>query len=123
MKFRVLAPVVGMVLLCACGNSEEGNTTNNNAPISKGQQLFNTYCLQCHSLDKDKMGPALKGAIKHWDNDTARIAAYIRDAEETIANGDPRAVEVAEEWNHAMMPPMPQLSDEEINAILEYIAE
>ena len=115
------------ITIASCGSDEttkKGNpySTADKEP-SKGGQLFNSYCIQCHGLDEDKVGPKLKGAFAHWDNDTTRIRAFIRNTKETIVSGDPRAVQVAKDWNNALMTPMPHLSDEDINHILEYIAE
>lgn len=127
MKYSILLLLAVCVGIMSCGDepeSKKGNpySTADQEP-SKGGQLFNNYCVQCHALDKDKIGPKLQGAMAHWDNDTARIAAFIRNAKQTIDAGDPRAVKIANDYNHALMTPMPHLSDEDINAILEYIAE
>ena len=125
-KFSILITTIVFLGLLSCG-SEEGNTgsseTTAAAEMSKGKELFNNYCLQCHSLVTNKVGPSLRGAFEHWDNDTARITAFIKNARQAIDNGDPRAVEVAEEWNNALMTPMPHLTDEDIAALLEYMAK
>lgn len=113
-------------MLASCGDEEatgSNNETTTKQEMSKGQQLFNNYCLQCHSLVTNKMGPSLGGALERWDNDTARIAAFIRNARKTIDDGDPRAVEVAKEWNNALMTTMPHLTDEDITDLLEYMAK
>ncbi|MCB0700003.1 MAG: cytochrome c [Chitinophagaceae bacterium] len=125
MRYKALVAIFFSVLLVSCG-SEDGNnenTTSKSVEMTRGQQVFNNNCLQCHSLVADKIGPNLRGALTKWDNDTSRIALFIRNAQEVINSGDQRAVQVAKEWNYAMMTPMPHLRDEDINAILEYIAE
>ena len=127
MKYSILFIALLSIGIYSCGDESEapkGNpySTADQEP-SKGGQLFNSYCVQCHALDKDKIGPALKGAFTHWDNDTGRIAAFIRNAKQSIDGGDPRAVKIADDYNHALMTPMPHLSDDDINALLEYIAE
>lgn len=124
MKYVQLLTIAICMVFASCGsdNTSAGNDTPAQE-TSKGEQLFNNYCLQCHSLDENKMGPKLRGSFAHWDNDTTRIRAFIRNAKETIESGDPRAVQVAKDWNNALMTPMPHLSDEDINHILEYIAE
>lgn len=127
MKFRKILIISSLVLLIACGDesSKRNTNTKENAAkhATKGAQLFNNYCLQCHGLNDDKIGPKLAGVLARWDNDTSRIAAFIRNPQKVIASGDKRAVAVAKEWNYAMMTPMPHLSDAEINALLEYMAE
>ena len=95
MKKYISIVAIGMLLIAACASEEEQTTTSEHEvvnEVSKGQRLFNDYCLQCHSLTTDKIGPALKGSLEHWDNDTTRISAFIRNARKTIDSGDPRAV-------------------------------
>ncbi len=126
MIFRSLITIGLVILFASCGSEEEAaSSTETGAKVemSHGQKLFNDYCLQCHSLVANKVGPSLRGALERWDNDTSRIAAFIKNAKETIDSGDPRAVQVAEEWNNTLMTPMPHLTDEDIAALLEYMAK
>lgn len=126
MRYKVITVILISLLFVACGSdrgADNSSESKKTVEMTKGQQLFNNYCLQCHSLVKDKLGPNLKGAFARWDYDTARISAFIRNAQDVINMGDPRAIEVAKEWNHALMTPMPHLSDEDIKALLEYMAE
>lgn len=119
--------IAACVVLASCGSETETKKENPYSTAakepSKGGRVFNSSCIQCHGLDEDKVGPKLRGALANWDNDTARISAFIRNAGATIVSGDPRAVKVAADWNNALMTPMPHLTDEDINALLEYIAE
>lgn len=124
-KYLILG-VVCTTMLLACGEESSNSSETTEQPaqqISKGKQLFNQYCMQCHRLDQESIGPKLKGVFTYWDNDTARISAFIRNAKATIDAGDPRAVKIANDYNHALMTPMPHLTDEDINNLLEYIAE
>lgn len=128
MKLNKALLLIGCtVVMSACGSEEEKSEGNPYSTASKevsdGGKLFKQYCVQCHGLNEDRIGPKLKGSFAHWNYDTARISAFIRNSKETIESGDPRAMEVAEKWNHALMTPMPHLSDENIRDILEYIAE
>ena len=126
MRYPAILVLAGILLCTACG--EESNDSSSGADtqkveVSKGEQIFRSSCMACHGLDEARIGPALKGTFASWNYDTARITAFIRNAGETIKAGDPRAVKVAEEWNNALMTPMPHLTDNDIKAILEYIAE
>jgi cytochrome c2 len=118
----LLAITIG---IAACGTQE---STQSNEPvpeqkpaITAGQKLFINNCIQCHNIKKDKTGPKLEGVLARWDNDTARLRAFIHNSTEVIKAGDPRAVAVYEQWNKTMMTPMTHLSDGEIDQILEYI--
>ena len=122
------------ILLCAavvaasCGS--ESNTASTGeaatepaAAMSNGKKMFVNNCVQCHNITKDRIGPKLEGVLARWDNDTARIHAFIKDSRGAAKAGDPRAVQVLKDWNESPMPPMPHLTDGEINEILEYIGK
>lgn len=123
MKLNRLLPVVAILLLASCGDEKQTEDRATSAPVqkSKGEQLFNNYCVQCHAVKTDKIGPALKGALAKWDNDTARITKFIRNSGESIKSGDPRAMQVAKEWNNALMTPMTFLTDADVAEILDYL--
>src|SRR5690606_12087309 len=127
MKYYVLLGFLGISILfyaCGSGESPENPDPFADAPkkeISAGQQLFVQNCLQCHYVEKDKIGPKLRGFMAYWDNDTTRVRAFIRNSQELIRSGDPRAVEIYEQYNKSIMTPMPHLTDQEIDLIVEYI--
>lgn len=123
MRYALLLPVMAILFLLSCGEEKPAEEGKKDTSETKGEQLFNNYCMQCHGVAEDRIGPALKGSLARWENDTARITKFIRNARETIESGDPRAVQVAKEWNNALMTPMPHLTDQDIHDILEYIAE
>ncbi len=118
--------LASVMLVSSCGSQEASQQTPG-APEAKpvmtaGHKLFINNCIQCHSIKKDKIGPMLDGVMARWNNDTTRIRHFIRNSQEAIRAGDPRAVEVYEKWNKTLMTPMTHLSDGEIDQILEYIA-
>ncbi len=87
--------------------------------IEKGKKLFRQNCAACHGIDRDLTGPALAGITKRRDREW--LYRWIRNSQELIAEGDPIAVQIFEEWNRVPMPPFPQLTNEDIDAILAYI--
>lgn len=116
MKRLVIVTMAAMLLIAACGEEQKKD-------MSRGEQVFRNSCMACHGLEQPRIGPALKGVLGRWNNDTTRIAAFIRNSSEMIKSGDPRAVQVAKEWNNTLMTPMPHLTDGDIKALLEYMAE
>ncbi len=85
-----------------------------------GEKLFKANCAACHTItDKKLVGPGLQGINdkreKEW------LHKWIKNSQELIASGDADAVAVFEENGKMVMPPQP-LSDEEIDAVLNYIA-
>ncbi len=85
-----------------------------------GKQLFNQKCASCHAVDKNLVGPALKGVEERWA-DRGQLYAWIRNSAAVIKSGYPRAVEVYEQYNKLQMTAFPELTDKDIDAILGYI--
>jgi mono/diheme cytochrome c family protein len=111
-------------LFASCGsesNVQDNRATESKPAVSAGKQVFINNCIQCHNLKTDKIGPKLEGSFANWGNDTLRFRAFIRNSKAAIESGDPRAVEVAKQWNNTLMTEMPHLTDNDINDILDYI--
>jgi len=91
------------------------------APTETGKKLFYAKCASCHMVNKDMTGPALKGVEDRWP-DKEKLFAFIRNSEEVIRS-DKYARELWLEWNQTAMLPHPDLKDEDIQAILDYIKQ
>ena len=87
--------------------------------VDLGKQLFKTNCAACHKLEGNLIGPALLKITDKRDADW--LKAWIKDNNALVASGDKLAKEV-QESNPAVMTPFPQLSDEDIDNILKYLA-
>jgi len=92
--------------------------SNDNAKYKKGKNLFNANCAACHRLDKKLIGPPLANIVgkksKEW------LHAWIKDNNAFRATGDADAKAIFKEYNGMPMTPFPQLSTEDIDAILFY---
>lgn len=125
-KGFLLFPVMLLLSFTACTNSAEDNpgftresvVTKDGKP--DGQALFVQNCSACHQKDRDMVGPALHGVLGRWAGDKGRLYAFIKNNQDALAKGDARAIEVKKKWRGAM-PAFPQLSDEQIDAILAYV--
>lgn len=90
----------------------------------KGEELFKANCTACHALDKQSIGPALGGVVdrlkteQNLDNDW--LHKWIKDSKALRESGDKYANEVFEKFNQTEMLPFPNLSDQDIDDILEY---
>lgn len=85
-----------------------------------GKALFQANCASCHSVFKDATGPKLRGVTgrvpsKDW------IYSWIKNSSSVVNSGDKYAVEVFNKWNKTAMTPFPSLSNEDIDAILQYV--
>jgi hypothetical protein len=59
--------------------------------------------------------------MSRWNNDTARITRFIKNSQEAINMGDPRAIDIYEKWNKTIMTPMPHLTDKDVIELIDYI--
>jgi cytochrome c553 len=89
----------------------------------QGHLLFVRHCASCHHQDMQQKltSPALGGVQNRWRDDKA-LYAFIRNSQQLIGKGDPRAVRLWNSWKPTLMNSFEQLSDEDIAAILRYVA-
>jgi cytochrome c2 len=87
--------------------------------VERGKAIFKTNCAACHKLEGKLIGPEL---LKITDKrDAEWLKAWIKDNNALAASGDKLAIEV-QESNPAVMTPFPQLSDQDLEDILKYLA-
>jgi cytochrome c2 len=91
---------------------------------SDGATLFTNNCASCHNknMKSKSTGPALGGVQDRWE-DQGLLYAWIRNSQAVIASGDPYATKLFAEYNKSVMTSFPQLTDEDIAALLAYIDE
>ena len=88
---------------------------------AKGKQLFNTHCASCHKMDKKLVGPALNTIVARQGEEWTKEWIYNNNA--LRASGDAYANQIYEEYNQMAMPGYQFLKDEELNDIVEYLAQ
>ena len=86
--------------------------------VVKGKNIFNANCAACHKLDAKLVGPALANIADKRSSEW--LHAWIKDNAALRASGDADAIAIFEEYNGSPMTAFPQLSDEDINAIIAY---
>ena len=87
--------------------------------IKEGESLFKSDCSACHAIDRDVIGPALKGVNERHDE--AWLISWIRNSQAMIASGDETAKQLFADHNNLMMPAFPSLTDDNIKSILAYV--
>ncbi|WP_457653252.1 c-type cytochrome [Rhodocaloribacter sp.] len=86
----------------------------------RGETLFKQTCVACHTIGQGKLiGPDLANVRNRRDE--AWLIRFIRSSQKVIAGGDPEAVALFEQYNRIVMPDH-ALSDDDVRAILGYIA-
>lgn len=87
--------------------------------IAEGKELFKTYCKSCHAITTRLTGPALAGVEtrvkRSW------IYEFVRNSAGVISSGDAYANELFIQYNQVEMTPYPNLTDNQIDLILDYI--
>lgn len=85
-----------------------------------GAALFSANCKQCHSTgDNTVVGPGLKGIESRRKMEW--IIKWVHNSQELIKSGDPAANEVFNKFNGTVMTAFPNLKDDEISAIIDYV--
>ena len=112
------------VFICAamfsCKQSQQQSSdTASSNQTPDGKQLFTVNCTACHTVKKDLVGPALAGVENRWQDKTL-LHQFIHNSQQVIAK-DAYAKSLFEKYNHTVMTPFPNLSDADIDAILDYI--
>src|SRR5690606_35979341 len=90
------------------------------ANAQDGQALFKANCASCHNPLKDVSDRALNGMdqrapSKEW------LYKWVRSSSALVASGDKYAVELFNKWNKVPMTSFPNLTDADIDAIIEYV--
>ena len=86
----------------------------------RGETLFNQTCVACHTIGGGKLiGPDL--AHVHTQREEAWLIRFVQASQEMIAENDPDAVALFEEYGGLVMPPH-AFSDDDVRAIIGYIA-
>ncbi len=113
-KFTIISLIIIGTLFFACNNN---SAEEKHASIS-GEQLFKINCAQCHRPTEDFEGPKLKDVSKRWNNKLL-LYEFIKDPQSVIVK-DEYAKKIFEKWRQAYMQPFPNLTNEEIDSILNY---
>lgn len=87
-------------------------------PAEQGQIIFEQRCQSCHTIGGGRLvGPNLNGITTHRDTDW--LISFITAPDKLIAEGDPIAKEIVQEYGLLM--PNLGLTDDDAIAVLAYI--
>jgi mono/diheme cytochrome c family protein len=139
---RKFSLVVSVVFLCSCWHQQwedrvasgdtgsvtygdrkpdtSGNSLRGYSEF-EGEALFRRNCAACHNASSKKStGPGLMGVLdripgKKW------AYAFVRNADSVIKSGDPYANKIYRENNKINHTKFPNLTNEEIDAILDFV--
>ena len=94
--------------------------TNNKVFAQNGQALFQANCTSCHQVHKVEVGPALENVEQRWKSKGGRTEIYkwVHNPAGYMKN-DAYTAGLFKQYN-VVMTSFPQLSDKDIDAILDY---
>lgn len=92
---------------------------NPDPPGTEGKVIFLSRCASCHNVNKTLTGPALAGVDQRRSIEW--ITNFVRSSQAMIKNGDKDAVALYEKFNKVPMPDHADLSDADVNNIVEFI--
>jgi mono/diheme cytochrome c family protein len=101
--------------LAVCGFSAQAQ-----ADAAKGEAIFKAKCTACHKIDTRMTGPAL-GPQLTSETDDAYLTKWIQNNQALIAQKNPKAVKIYNEFNQANMTTFEELSDADVGNILTYV--
>jgi len=88
------------------------------ALVATGETLFKNNCQVCHEIHEQKVGPALANITDRRPVDW--IKSFITNSQKVIQSGDEYAVNLYNQYNQTLMTSF-DFSDDELNAVIEYI--
>lgn len=100
----------------------------NQARPSRGEELFRTRCLSCHSIgpgmeiakSRKPIGPDLANVTK--TRDRTWLARWLKEPDVMLAEKDPIAIALYNQWNKLTMPNL-KLDDNEVRQLLQFLDE
>jgi cytochrome c551/c552 len=88
-------------------------------PIDEGKAIFSARCAACHNINKQLTGPALAGVDQR--HPVEWIIKFVHSSQTLVKGGDKDAVALFERFNKIPMPDHPDLTEDNIRHIVEYI--
>ncbi len=108
-----------LIFFIGCNSPTENNIKENISIVNNnGEALFKANCATCHKPTENYVGPALKGVVKRWENKEL-LYAFVKKSQEVIGRNE-YAKKLFEEYKQSPMLPYPNLSNEDIEGILNY---
>src|SRR5579883_1553744 len=89
--------------------------------VSEAARLFGKRCTACHTYGKGvRVGPDLKGVTDRRKREW--LLKFIHSSQSVIQSGDATAVALFRQFKQQRMPDWTDLSPQQINSLLDYLA-
>jgi len=118
-RFLVLALLIAVGVQTSWAEDDPDNTALKFS--SEAAATFNKRCTACHTYGKGiKVGPDLKGVTERRKRDW--LIKFIHASSVVIKSGDRTATDLFAQFKQQRMPDWTDLSEKQINDILDYVA-
>ena len=88
-----------------------------------GEMLFKGNCASCHRPTEEPLtGPGLKGVQERWAGREELLYEWVKNPQKVLNSGDAYANKLYSEWKASGVMPAQAVNNEEIDAILAYVA-
>jgi mono/diheme cytochrome c family protein len=118
LKIKFLTTV--FLTLCVTSIVYSQEIPTDPALISSGETLFKQNCASCHKVQEKLIGPALKNVYDR--REIPWIISFVRNSQKLIADGDPIANDLYEEYGQVVMTSF-DFADEEVLSIMAYVKD
>ena len=88
-------------------------------PTEKGKAIFTSRCAACHNINKILTGPALAGVDQRHTIEW--IINFVHSSQTVVKGGDKDAIALYLKFNKIVMPDHPDLTEENIKDIVDYV--
>lgn len=113
MPTRLLLLVTFFIFSFSKINAQDANAA--------GKAVFLAKCASCHTMGNDgATGPNLQGVVSRWDDDKGRVKKWILNYS-ALAKTDKHAADVAASRPAVMQIFEGQITDGELDAVIEYV--
>lgn len=106
----------------AAGSSRSPNSSGATAlfqSAQEGEKLFQEKCAACHTIGQGTLvGPDLQGVTTQRERDW--LARWIKEPDKMLAEGDPIATQLLQEFNNVPMPNL-GLTEQQVEALIAYL--
>ncbi|MEZ4829892.1 MAG: PQQ-dependent sugar dehydrogenase [Bacteroidia bacterium] len=117
---RILVVLTAGFTLAGCQNTHQSEYAyaSDEKTITRGNQLFDNYCVACHNFETTGIGPNLAGITRKVPHDW--LKSFILNPTAVIQGGDERGMQLYDQFKQ-YMPSFAMLKEDDLESIMAYM--